>query len=233
MLWNNRYLKKLVVLVIVLGITLSCFASGVVLAQNEGDSKKSTIHIKAGELKNEDGLIYLSGGLTIKKDDITLKSPEGEFNDEENKIVLNNGVDMVYTDAKISAKEMTGYFDNDDFVFENNVKMDYNSGEENDKGKNKKFILESSSLEINSESKSFIAENNIIIDYDDKIIKGNKAEYDDEKELLIVTENVYIREENGDWIKSDKAEFDLGTGKETFTAVGNVEIEISLEDEDD
>ena len=233
MFWNNRYLKKIFVLVVVVVMTLSFFGSEDVLAQNEDDSKKSTIHIKAEELKNEDGLIYLSGGLTIKQDDITLKSPEGEFDDEENKIVLNNGVDMDYTDAKISAQEMTGYFDNDDFVFENNVKMNYNSGEENEEGKNKKFILESSYLKINSESKSFIAENNIIIDYDNKIIKGNKAEYNDEKELLIITENVFIREENGDWIKSDKAEFDLSTGEETFTAVGNVEIEISLEDKDD
>ena len=220
-------------MLIVLGITLLYFASGAVLAQNEDDSKKSTIHIKAGELKNEDGLIYLSGGLTIKKDDITLKSPQGEFDDKENKIVLNKGVDMDYPDAKISAQEMTGDFDNDDFVFENNVEMDYNSGEENEEGKNKKFILESSFLELNSESKSFIAKNDIKIDYDNKIIKGDEAEYNDEKELLIITENVYIKEENGDWIKSDKAEFDLSTGEENFTAVGNVEIEMSLEDKDD
>ena len=192
-------------------------------------NEKSTLHIKAGELNNNEGLIILSGGLTIVKDDINLKSPDGEFDDEENKIILTNGVDMDYSEGKITAQKMTGYFDRNDFIFENNVKMDYNPQEKNEEGERKKFTLESSDLEINSETQSFSAENNVTIDYDQKIIKGNKADYDGENEILTVTEEVYIREENGDWIRSDKAEFDLSTGEEDFKATGNVEIEITLD----
>lgn len=215
------------VLLLALGMMLAGFVVSV-NAQEE-ESEKSTLHIKAGELNNKEGLILLSGGLTIVKDDITLKSPEGEFDDEENKIILTNGVDMDYADGKITSQKMTGYFDRDDFIFENNVKMDYNPQEENEEGEKKKFNLESTKLEINSETQSFTAENNVTIDYDQKIIKGNKADYDGESEILTVTEEVYIREENGDWIRSDKAEFDLSTGEEDFKATGNVEIEITLD----
>jgi len=217
----------MMVLMMALGMMLVGFAAGV-HAQEE-DSEKSTIHIKAGELNNKEGLILLSGGLTIVKDDINLKSPEGEFDDEENKIILTNGVDMDYEDGQITSQKMTGYFDRDDFIFEDNVKMNYNPQEENEEGEKKKFTLESTKLDINSETQSFTAENNVTIDYDQKIIKGNKAEYDGENEILVVTEDVYIREENGDWIRSDRAEFDLSTGEENFKATGNVEIEITLD----
>ena len=218
---------KLMFLLLALGMMVITFAVNV--NAQEGENEKSTLHIKAGELNNKEGLILLSGGLTIVKDDITLKSPEGEFDDEENKIILKQGVDMDYSDGKITAQKMTGYFDRDDFIFENDVKMDYNPQEENEEGEKKKFTLESSNLEINSETQSFTAENNITIDYDQKIIKGNKADYNGEDEILTVTEDVYIRKENGDWIRSDKAEFDLSTGQEDFKATGNVEIEITLD----
>ena len=218
---------KMMVLLLALGMMLV----GLSLSANaqEEEAEKSTIHIKAGELNNKEGLILLSGGLTIVKDDITLKSPDGEFDNEENKIVLTNGVDMDYADGKITSQKMTGYFDRDDFIFEDNVKMDYNPQEENEEGEKKKFTLETAKLDINSETQSFTAENNVTIDYDQKIIKGNKAEYDGESEILIVTEEVYIQEENGDWIRSDRAEFDLSTGEENFKATGNVEIEITLD----
>mgnify|MGYP006272189893 FL=1 len=218
---------KIMILLLALGMMLSGLAGSA--AAQEEEAEKSTIHIKAGELNNKDGLILLSGGLTIVKDDITLKSPEGEFDDEENKIILTNGVDMDYADGKITSQKVTGYLDRDDFIFENNVKMDYNPQEENEEGEKKKFTLESTKLDINSETQSFTAENNVIIDYDQKIIKGNKADYDGENEILVVTEEVYIQEENGDWIKSDRAEFDLSTGEENFKATGNVEIEITLD----
>ena len=218
---------KIMILLLALGMMLSGLAGSA--AAQEEEAEKSTIHIKAGELNNKDGLILLSGGLTIVKDDITLKSPEGEFDDEENKIILTNGVDMDYADGKITSQKVTGYLDRDDFIFENNVKMDYNPQEENEEGEKKKFTLESTKLDINSETQSFTAENNVIIDYDQKIIKGNKADYDGENEILVVTEEVYIQEENGDWIKSDRAEFDLSTGEEDFKATGNVEIEITLD----
>ena len=218
---------KIMILLLALGMMLSGLAGSA--AAQEEEAEKSTIHIKAGELNNKDGLILLSGGLTIVKDDVTLKSPEGEFDDEENKIILTNGVDMDYADGKITSQKVTGYLDRDDFIFENNVKMDYNPQEENEEGEKKKFTLESTKLDINSETQSFTAENNVIINNKKKIIKGNKADYDGENEILVVTEEVYIQEENGDWIKSDRAEFDLSTGEEDFKATGNVEIEITLD----
>ena len=226
---SNKGYSIINILFLVLALVLMICSLTVIVDAQESQNQKSTLHIKAGELDNKDNLILLSGGLTIVKEDITLKSPEGEFDNQKNKIILVKGVDMDYSDGKITAQEMTGYFDRDDFIFEKNVEMDYNPQETNEEGKKKKFTLESSQLEINSETQSFTAENNITIDYDQKIIKGNKADYDGEKEILTVTEDVYIKKENDDWIKSDKAEFYLSTGKEDFKATGNVEIEISLD----
>lgn len=228
---NNPYIPKIANLFLAIFLITVLLPFSVVLADN-GENKpnkenKSTVHIKAGHLKNEGDLIKLSGGLTIKKDDITLKSPEGEFDNDKNKIFLIDGVEMDYDSGEIRSREMTGWFDEDNFIFKNKVMMDYDSKDDKDK----KFTLQSSHLDLNSETKSFTAKDNVLIDYDKKIIKGDKADYDDKKELLIITENVNIRKENGDWVKSDRAEFDLSTGEEDFTAEGNVEIEISLEEE--
>ena len=224
------YIKKGIILFSVFILMISLFSAGSVFAQSNGDgeekntSKKSTISIKAGRLQNEKDLIFFSDGLEIKKDDITLKSPEGEFDDNENKIILKDGVEMLYSEGTINSDKMTGYFDDDEFIFENKVKMKYKSEED----ENKNFDLESKKLQINSESQSFTANENVVINYDKKVIKANKAKYDSEKELLVVTNDVHIKKENGDWVKSDRAEFDLSTGEQNFSAEGNVEIEITL-----
>lgn len=228
MLFKRIFLKKYLYLFLIMLLTISSLFSISIKAQED---EKSTIQIKAGELNSKDGTIFLNEDLRIIRDEITLKSPEGEFEEEEEVLTLTKGVNMEYEYGAITSEKMTGHFSRDDFIFEDNVKMNYNAKEENEKGEKKKFDLESSYLEINSETNSFMAEEDVTINYDDRVIKGNIAEYDNQNEILIVKEKVYIQEENGDWIRSDRAEFNLSTGEEDFKALGNVEIEIGLKND--
>jgi lipopolysaccharide assembly outer membrane protein LptD (OstA) len=190
-------------------------------------AKDSTVQIRAGFLKNKEDKVELSKGVEIKKDEIELSAPKGTLKREEKKLILTEGVKMNYDQGKIESQKMTGWLNDDRYLFEKDVIFDYKPQEKGKKG----FVLRAPYLEMWSEEKSFIAKKGVTIDYDQKILKAEKAEYIDEKDQLILRENVYIKEENGDWVKSNKAVFDLGTEQESFTADGDVEIKIMLEQE--
>ena len=65
-----------------------------------------------------------------------------------------------------------------------------------------------------------------MINYKGRILKGETVFYNEEEETLELIKDVYIEEDNGDWVKSERAIFYLKT--EEFVAEGNVELEVDL-----
>ena len=220
---NSINSKNLILITLVSLLVIACFFS----IKVDAKSNDSTIQIRAGFLKNKGDDVELEDGVKIIKDDINLKAPRGTMNREEKKIILTEGIEMNYNQGKIKSLEMTGWLNDDRYLFESEVVFDYQPQEEGKKG----FVLKAPYLEMRSEEKSFIAKKGVTINYDQKLLKAEEAEYIDQKEHLILRKNVSIKEENGDWVKSKKAIFDLSSGEEVFTADGDVEIEIKLDQE--
>ena len=187
----------------------------------------STIQIRTGHLQNKEDNIELSKGVKIKKGDIDLSAPRGTMKRQEKKLTLLEGVKMNYDQGDIESQKMVGWLNDNKYLFEKEVVFDYQPLDKDKRG----FVLKAPYLEMLSDDKSFVAKNGVTINYNKKLLKADKAEYSDENEQLILNDNVHIKEENGDWIKSQKAVFDLSTGQEDFKADGDVEIELKLDEE--
>lgn len=69
------------------------------------------------------------------------------------------------------------------------------------------------------------AEGNVIISQKGREAKSNIAEYSDNKDLIILTDNVFLKK-NGTWVKSKFVE--VSVKNETFTAIGSVEAEFRI-----
>ncbi len=191
------------------------------LFAEEKKVEKETVYIKAGHVKYIGEVIEFSAGVEIKKDDNIMKAPSGNYDKENKKIFLENGVNARYNKGNIEAQILTGWLEENKYIFENNVILKHNLTND------KTFNLETLYLEMLADTNSFTAEEEVLIKHEGKIIKAKTADYEDKTEILKLSGDVYVKE-NGDWIKSNKAEFNLGGEDEEFTADGNVELEISF-----
>lgn len=198
--------------------------SAPLLAQEETETaaaNENAVYINAARLQYEDEKTILTGGITIRKDDTIINALQGELFRDEQKMILEEEIAVEYPDGQVSSKFMTAFLDNEEYIFENEVQLDYilsDGGE---------MLLKSDYLKIFGDDNSFAAEKNVEIDYDQQKFKGDKADYDGETELMLLTGNVVIEEED-DWVKSDRATFNLKEGEEGYTAEGNVEIKMIL-----
>lgn len=213
--------KKSLFALILLLVIISCSVS----AQEEGtaEAEQQTVYINAESLDYQEDKTLLSGGIEIRREDTIIRSEQGELFRAEQKMLLKGNVELEYPDGRVSSDILTAFLKADEYIFEENVKLDYRLSAEN-----KDMILNSGYLKIYGEDSSFTAEKEVEIDYDQQKFKGDNAEYDGSSEALELSGNVEI-EEDDDWIKSDKAVFDLSEGGEGYTAEGNVQIRMILD----
>lgn len=193
------------------------------IAEEEKLSDMSTpnqeaLRLQAGFLNYGTDKIELSEGVKIFKGENIASAPEGVFYRREEKAILTKGVLLEFADGEITSEEMTAFFAREEYNFSDNVEL--LRFLDNDQ----EFRLNSPYLDLFLEDDSFIAKQGVIINFNQRIIKGDKVIYDDEAQTLELFDNVYIEESNGDIVRSDHAVFYLET--EEFTAEGNVEVNL-------
>lgn len=220
-------LKKLVIIALVFIFAFT----GFVLAEegqsgddtNTEKSKQERLVIKTGHLHHSEGRIEGTDGITMIKGDVKINATRGIYFDEEEKAEVFGNVILDHDKGQIKSKEMIGWIKQDKYIFKKEVKL----VQELDDGQ---FILEAPYLELLSEDNSFQARQGVVIEYNDRTLKGDDVDYNDEEQTLGLSGNVYIEEKDGDWVKSNKAIFYLET--EEFDAEGNVELEIDISTEE-
>jgi len=190
--------------------------------ETEASPNQQAVYIDAENLKYEEEKTILGGGVTIRKNETTITARDAELIRETQKMFLENSISVDYPDGKVFSDKLEAMLETEEYIFTENVRLEYDLSEE---GKN--MLLNSEYLRIFGDDKSFVAEDNVVIDYDNQKFRGDDAEYDGASELLVLTNNVEI-EEGDDWVKSDKATFNLAEGEEGYTAEGNVRIKMIL-----
>lgn len=217
---------KLNAILIIVFLTLSLTISASVLAQIEGEEEpvenEKAVYINAARLEYQEDKTILSAGVRIRKDETTINALQGELFRDQQKMVLEEEIDVEYPDGKVKSKLLTAFLETEEYIFEDEAVLNYllSDGEE--------MILMSDYLKIFGDDNSFSAEENVEIDYDNQKFRGDKADYNGKSEMLELTGNVEI-EEDQDWVHSDRATFNLQEGKEGYTAEGNVEIKMILD----
>lgn len=223
---TNSKIKAAKILVFIILLIIS---SQVVFAETEEVDEQNTdfeanekaVYINAARLEYQEDKTILSGGVKIRKDETTINALRGELFRDEQKMILEEEIDVEYPDGKVKSKLLTAWLENEEYIFENEAVLDYTLSD------GEKMVLHSDYLKIFGDHKSFTAEENVEIDYDNQKFRGDNADYNGENEMMELTGNVEI-EEDDDWVHSDKATFNLQEGEEGYTAEGNVEIKMIL-----
>ncbi len=186
----------------------------------EEESKgKNPLIIRTGRLNSTDGRIEGSEGVTLIKGDVEVQGEKLLYFEREKRAEISGGVQLSHDKGQISCEKMEAFLETDRYVFREEVKM-LQILEEGD------FNLTSTFLELFKENNSFQARQGVVINYKGRILKGETVFYNEEEETLELIKDVYIEEDNGDWVKSERAIFYLKT--EEFVAEGNVELEVDL-----
>lgn len=224
---NNKSIKIiLMTLVFLMFLSQAVFTISVLAAEEDqninGEANENTVYINASHLEYQEDKTILSGGIKIRKKETVINALQGELFRDERKMILEKEIDVEYPDGKVKSKLLTAFLEKEEYIFENEAVLNYTLSD------GKKMVLESDYLKIFGEDNSFTAKENVEIDYDQQKFKGDNADYNGESEMLELTGNVRI-EEDDDWISSDKATFNLQEGEEGYTAEGNVEIKMILD----
>lgn len=215
--------KSLPIILLLVSILLgySGFFSGEIRAV-EASAGKNALIIKTGRLNSTEGRIEGSDGVVLIKGDVEIKGEKLLYFEKEKRAEISGGIKLTHEKGEISSQSMEAFVEVDRYIFREEVKM-LQRLEEGD------FNLSSPYLELLKESNSFRASRGVVINFKGRTLKGEEVFYNDQEETLELVKNVYIEEDNGDWVKSERAVFYLKT--EEFIAEGNVELELDLSTE--
>lgn len=181
--------------------------------------KEEALIIRTGRLNSTGGRIEGTEGVTMIKGDVEINAEKLLYHEERKRAEISGEVQLYHEKGEISSRLMEAWIDDDRYIFQEDVLMlqKLTDGE---------FNLRSSYLELLKEDNSFQAEKGVLIEYNGRILKGETVFYNDKEQTLELITNVHIEEENGDWVKSEKALFYLEN--EEFTAEGEVELELEI-----
>lgn len=215
----KKYVYSLLILINVFILMISVSVPAVEAEQDGGDVTEETLIIRTGHLKQSGDKIEGTGGITMIKGDVNITGNRGIFFEEEEKAEISGDVLLEHDKGRIESQEMMGWIQQDRYIFEKNVSLI----QQLDDGS---FDLEAPYLELLTVDNSFQAREGVVIEYNERTLKGNEVDYNDNEQTLSLSGNVYIEEEDGDWVRSETAIFYLDT--EEFNADGSVELEIKI-----
>lgn len=204
---------------ILLSLLLLLLISSVLLAEEDMAEKKESLIMKVGHFEKKEEKIMGTGGVIVLKADIEITAKESIYYEKEKRAEISNDVHLVHDKGEISSNTMEAWLEDDQYIFQGNVRMVQNLTDG-------KFNLMSPYLLLFKEDNSFQAKRGVVIEYNERTMKGEEVIYNDQEETLELIGNVYIEEENGDWVRSERAVFYLET--EEFNAEGGVELEIKI-----
>ena len=215
----KKCIAKLMILLLFSGIIF--FPINIYAEENSDSEGKKSVHTSAERLEYKEERVILTGNVVIIRDENRITSDNAELFRDENRAEIEDNVKAEYNQGTVNSRRLSAYMEEDRYVFEEDVVLVHNTagGDE--------MTLESPYLELFTEDNSFNARDDVVINYQGRILKADNADYNGKTEILTLVDNVEI-EDNGDWIRSEKAEFDLASEDE-FTAEGAVELEFEID----
>ncbi|MFW6237952.1 MAG: LPS export ABC transporter periplasmic protein LptC [Halanaerobiales bacterium] len=213
-------MRKVLIAVLTVSIFLFPFYA-VAQEEDSGEEESSTVQTRADNLEKTDEKLILKNNVVVIRGENRINADRAELFREDERAELWDNVSAEYSQGTVTSRELIAYMDEDRYEFREDVVLNHSTDE------GEEMTLETPFLELFTEDNSFNAREGVVIEFQERTLKSDKAEYDGETEILTMVDNVQI-EEDGDWIRSEKAEFDLGAEDE-FTAEGSVELEFETD----
>lgn len=213
-------------LVVILGLYLGL--GGIVAASDEpvkatgtyiyGDTEKKISHI--------DGNVRITQGSTV------ITTDKATIYMDKKQVVLEGKVVLVNPDAKITSDYLDYDLRKKTGLFKGNVVMQRKAVKDSKTKKNTKdpFTLWAEELYLESDEKNFVATR---ARFEHKEFKGsaNEITYTDASEEMLFKNNVYLKKDKGEELRSE--EITINLKDKSFVATNNVSIQMEVDDEEE
>ena len=154
--------------------------------------------------------IELAGPIFLSQAKKNVTAQNAIINESNNTLVLKGSIEAIFEKAQQILKPET---------------IQQIENEETKAALREKTKLTSNQLMIYSNTENADAAGNVIITQSNKQARSDTASYNEKKDELTMTGNVWIKKENG-WVKCQRVVVDIKN--EAFTAVGEVKTEFIL-----
>ncbi|OCL25618.1 hypothetical protein U472_14915 [Orenia metallireducens] len=208
-------------LIIFLSLILLCSFTIDAEEVKEGVENNQRAKLKADKLryKKDDNLYIGDGNIRLDYDGNLITSDKLRLERDDNIAYFSEDVYLQRESGdKIRSEKLEFDIDNDILIAEDDVKLD-------SKKEGKPLKLTSEYLKVWTESNDMEAKKKIFVLYDGQEIKGESLHYDNQKDEMLVKENVELKRD-GQWLKSEEVIIYVKEGD--FDATGNVEMEFDI-----
>ncbi|MCK8827336.1 LPS export ABC transporter periplasmic protein LptC [Natroniella acetigena] len=200
--------NKLVIILLLLLLVTS-----VVEAEEGSLTSEQLRYLKEEEIYLATGDVYFS----YQADEITAE--QLEMNRKTEELFFSGDVYLEQIDgAQIWGQQLTLKLQEELLIAEDEVRLKTEK-------EGKQLDLTADYLKIWTDTDELLAKGNLFVIYDGQEITGERLKSQADKNKIIITENVEIREDD-QWLQAKKVVIDLETGD--FDATGKVKLEFEL-----
>ncbi len=187
--------------------------------QNE-ELEKASLISQNSQYRRSDNIYKAWGDVELDYQDSIITSQNLEMRRDEDLFLFSEDVYLEQEEGdKIWSQELEFDLETDIMTARDEVRMEAYR-------QDRYLELESDYLRLWLETDDLLAKDNVVLFYDDQKIRGNRLEYEDAKEELVVTEEAEIKD-GGDWMKAEEIVIDLA--EDIIDAKNNVQLEFEID----
>ncbi len=200
-------------------LVILALSVGVEAEQEEQEIEKATLTSQNSQYKRSENIYNAWGDVRLDYQKDLITSQNLEMRRDEDLFLFSEDVYLQREDGdEIWSQKLEFNFNDEIMIAREQVRMEAYRQE-------RYLDLESDYLKVWLETDDLLAKDNVVLFYDEQEIRGNRLEYSDEAEELVVTEEAELKDD-GDWMKAEKIVIDLD--KDIIDAKNNVELEFEI-----
>lgn len=221
-------------------ISLLVCAVGLIFTE-EAEGVKGKIYTDGGRYLKKQGYFIFTDYPRMEYKDYIITSETIEYYEDEERAVFIGDVVVLQKDNRITGQKMNADLTKDEFVIEEDVYIYYvrksQAGEQKateKKGENQIIEIRADHVVYLSGEDDFLtATGRAKLDTDDRKITADYLEYNGDQEIVFARDNVEVLSKDDEKLYCQEFTYILDGEEEGFTAIGGVELEFTIDDQDE
>lgn len=175
--------------------------------------------------------VFLEGQLVTTKGQNIIYAPRASMDKEKKIAIFSGGVKLVQEEVTITGDQLEVNFDEDRGVFSGSVRLEREETKDEEGEIDKeRIVLTCLTLEINTETKDFTANTDVVLEHKDFTVNARRLVYLDQEEIMTFSRNAYLqRDQEEVWGE----EITINLEKKIFEVKGGVEISFEVDEDDE
>lgn len=221
-------------------VSLLVLTVGMVFS-DEAQGVKGKIYTNGGRYFKKQGYFIFKDYPRMEYKDYIITSEIIEYYEDEERAVFTGDVVVLQKDNRITGQKMDADLNKDEFVIEEDVYIYYVRKSKDDQQQTTEEKKENQIIEIHADHVVYLSDENDYLtatgraklDTDDRKIKADYLEYIGDQEIVIARDNVEVLGKDEEKLFCQEFTYILDGEEEGFTAIGEVELEFTIDDQDE